>query len=118
MGIADDLRALHNDTQREGWDGYGAAPTSAESLTRLLAFIDALPSDIDMPTPSAHPDGDMGVEWCLRPDWIISLCMSTDGKIHYAALLGERRVAQAEQFTDIAPDGIVALIRDWQKSAA
>ena len=71
-----------------GWDGYHALPI--EDATHALAtdFLKSLPLGIPVPAVSADSDGQITLEWHLSPRKTVSVSVSQDGELHFAALNG------------------------------
>jgi hypothetical protein len=61
----------------------------------------------------AEPDGHITLEWYHSPRQVLSVSVSADSELNYAALLpGPRRASGKEQFVGDIPATILALIRD------
>jgi hypothetical protein len=59
----------------------------------------------------AEPDGHITLEWYRGPRWTLSVSVSPDGMLYYAALFGSSEVRGAEPFFGDVPDIILSLIR-------
>ncbi len=70
------------------WDGYGALPVEQETFHNAYCLIEALPLGYPLPSVGAEPDGHLTLEWYRHPRWTLSVSVSPEGTLHYAALLG------------------------------
>jgi len=109
-GSLTELCQVFDDCRHANWDGYGARPV-AESAFRLASqFLEALPLGTPAPSVGAEPDGHLTLEWHRSPRRTLSLSMSPEGDLHYAALLGTSKRYGTEPFCGEAPPVIVDLI--------
>lgn len=93
------------------WDGYGASPIAPETFTHACRFLGALPLGIPAPSIGAEPDGHVTFEWHRSSRRTLSVSISPEGDLHYAALLGPSKVYGTEPFFGELPSRIVDLIR-------
>ena len=63
-----------------------------------------------MPSIGAEPDGQITVEWYRSPQRTLSVSISPDGELHYAALLGSAKTCGTEPFTGAVPNVVADLI--------
>ena len=105
--IRDQLRACG----RPGWDGYRAEPVRPETGEYAHQFIDALPYGLPMPTVGAETDGHLTVEWYRTPSRVLSVSISPERELHYAALLGTARRNGTEPFLGAVPEDVLELVR-------
>jgi hypothetical protein len=105
------LYTIFEDRQKANWDGYGAEPMSLDSYRVAYRFLEALPPDINPPTIGAEPDGQITIEWYVRPSYTISISASPEGELHYAAMSGPNRVCGTEAFFQDIPANILRIIR-------
>lgn len=85
--VFDELFQVANDCRNRNWDGYDAEPLSDDAYKQAYFFIESLPVGTPAPTIGAEPDGDVTLEWHRSPRRTLSVSISPDGYIHYAALL-------------------------------
>ena len=112
-GIGAAVEELHDVAEecRSGnWDGYGAAPVSWGTLEQASRFLDAFPLSTPAPSVGAEPDGHVTFEWYHSPRRTLSVSVSPEGELHYAALLGLRKVFGSEPFFGEVPQSILDLI--------
>lgn len=92
------------------WDGYGASSVASQTFNHACRFLGALPLGIPAPSIGAEPDGHLTFEWHRSPRWILSVSISPEGDLHYAALLGSSKVYGSEPFFGETPSRILDLI--------
>ncbi len=109
--LRDDLAEVWAECQLPDWDGHGALPVSRTALRNMRDFLEALPLGFPHPTIAADPHGHLSVEWYRSPRRVLSVSVSDDDLLHYAALLGSSRTCGTETFYGEAPDTILGLIR-------
>jgi hypothetical protein len=110
-GLDEQLYDVVEQCARPGWDGYDAEPVSQEAYANAYRFIEGLPLDFPMPSISAEPDGHITFEWYASPRRTLSVSISPDGEIHYAALLGATRSYGTEPFSGEIPRTILSWAR-------
>ncbi len=92
------------------WDGYGAAPLLEETSLQACSFLDALPLGTPAPSVGVEPDGHLTLEWYQSPRRVLSVTVSPEGDLHYAALLGPAKAYGTEPFLGSVPQSILDLI--------
>lgn len=96
---------------RRGWDGYGAEPVRQDTYLNARRFIEALPHGFPMPTVGAEADGHLTLEWYRNPSRVLSVSVSPEGDLHYAALLGSAaRCNGTEPFLGDVPGDLLQII--------
>ena len=106
-----ELEQVYADCQELGWDGYGALAVSEATYRLTRKFMDALPLGLPAPAFGAEPDGQLTVEWYSSPRRTLSISISAEGELHYAALVGASKAYGTEAFFGEVPRAIVDLIR-------
>ena len=109
-GIFDDLGSIFQECRSANWDGYGAVPVRPETLINTRRFLLALPWGTPPPAIGAEPDGHLTLEWHRSPRRTLSISVSPDGDLHFAALLGPRTRYGTELFVNDVPRVILDLI--------
>jgi hypothetical protein len=109
--IRDDLGSVWDECRRPDWDGFGALPVSQETLRNAYTFLESLPLGCPVPSVGAEPDGQLTLEWHRGPRRTLSVSVTPEGDLHYAALSGRNRVFGTEAFFGEAPSAIIHLIR-------
>jgi hypothetical protein len=92
------------------WDGYGAIPISPESYNQAYCFLDSLPLGMPVPSIGVDPDGQLTFEWHRNPRRTLSVSVSSEGDLHYAALIGFKKEYGTEVFIGEFPEKFVALV--------
>jgi len=113
-GVLDELYSMTKGCLVAGWDGYGAAPVCAEAFTQACRFLEALPFGVPAPSVGAEPDGQLTLEWYRSPRRLLSVSISPDGDLHYAAILGPSKAYGTEAFFGEVPRTILGLIHRVQ----
>jgi hypothetical protein len=96
--------------RQPNWDGYGARPVREETFHLAHQFLTVLPLSIPLPSIGAEPDGHITVEWYRAPQRTLSVSISPDAELHYAALLGSDKTFGTEAFTGAVPKVVADLI--------
>jgi len=110
MGV-DELYKIVEQCNTANWDGYGAAPVARETFMHAYNFMEALPLGTTAPSVGAEPDGHLTLECYRSPRRTLSVSISPEGELHYAALLGHRKIYGTEPFWGEVPDIIMNIIR-------
>jgi hypothetical protein len=106
----DELFQIWQDSCTPNWDGNGAL--GVESLTYIHArdFLDSLPLSCPLPSIGVEPDGHLTFEWYRHTRWILSVSISPERTVYYAALFGNNEHKGVEKFFDQIPQMILGLI--------
>jgi hypothetical protein len=104
------LLALADDCIAPNWDGYDASPVLPETVRAASCLLEALPIGTPMPIVGAEPDGHVTFEWYRSPRRTLSVSISPEGEIHYAALLGSSKAYGTEPFFGETPQVVLQLI--------
>lgn len=107
----EELRGVADECSSNGWDGYEAAPVEQETIRQANHFLDALPLGMAVPSVGVEPDGQITFEWYQSPRRILSVSVSPEGDLHYAALLGYRKSYGTEPFFGEIPSDVLNLVR-------
>ncbi len=112
------LFAAAADAANSGWDGYDALPVSSRTLWNALSLIGSLPRDTPPPSIEAHPDGEIGLEWYVDKDHVLTMSIDASGIISYAVSIGFERLRGREFLRAAFPETVgVALTRLMERSA-
>lgn len=93
-----DLEALAEQCGQDNWDGYQAARVLPETIRQATIVLESVPGDLPLPTLGAEPDGQVTLEWYRSPQQVVSVSVSPEGNLHYAAILGLRKAYGTEPF--------------------
>jgi hypothetical protein len=105
-----ELFQTFEECRQPNWDGYAAQPVSAEIYNLAYEFLTALPPGTPDPSLGAEPDGHITAEWYRSPQRTLSVSVSPDGELHYAALLGSAKTCGTEPLTGAVPKVVADLI--------
>lgn len=106
-----DLIEVKSTYAEEGWDGYGAHSLSNESYDRAIEFLESLPNSVATPEVDADPDGHVTFEWYKSPYRSLSVSVSPEGDLHYAALIGPNKANGKEVFNGLPPKSILDIMK-------
>ena len=109
-GVLSELLQTVRECREPNWDGYGAEPVFDITYHLAQQFLKALPLGTPAPSIGAEPDGHLTVEWYRSPRRTLSVSISPEGDLHYAALIGTAKAFGTEPFFGEAPRAIVDLI--------
>jgi len=107
----DELGEVWNDCHNPNWDAHGAEPVERETLRNVYLFIEALPHGYPLPSVGAEPDGHVTLEWYRATNWVLSVSVSPEGVLYYAALLGDEDPRGTCRFDGEVPNTILFWIR-------
>lgn len=108
--LFDELFETVEECRQPNWDGYGAQPVRDETYRFAYEFLTALPPSTPAPSVGTEPDGHLTVEWYRSPERTLSVSISADGNLHFAALLGLTKAYGTEPFVGEVPKIISDLI--------
>jgi len=109
--LHDELGTVWQDCREPNWDGFGAMPVSNDMRQEARALLESFPLGFPSPSIGAEPDGSLTLEWHRSPRRTLSVSITPDGNLHFAALVGPNRVYGTEAFFGEVPDSILGLIR-------
>ncbi len=109
--LLEELAEAWAECQEPNWDGYDALPVSRAALRNMYTFLEALPFGFPRPTIGADPQGHLSVEWYRSPRRVLSVSVTSDELLHYAALLGSSKTSGTETFFGEVPESILSLVR-------
>ncbi len=109
--VIDELSGVAKHCSVANWDGYGAVPVAEQTYEQARSFLDALPSGTPVPSVGVEPDGHLTLEWYRSPRRLLSVSVTPEGDLHYAALIGPAKAYGTEPFLGEAPQPIPDLIR-------
>ncbi len=108
--VLEDLIKVAEECSSANWDGYGAEPITNETFWQAYHFLSALPFGFPTPSVGAEPDGHLTFEWHRSSRRTLSISVSPEGDLHYAALLGASKAYGTEPFSGVVPKIILDLI--------
>ena len=107
----DALFDTYNESSQDNWDGHGASAVTQSVYRNAYRLLEVIPDGVSFPSIGAEPDGQITFEWHQSPRQTLSLSITSEGDIHYAALLGAGRAYGTEPFLDQIPDTVLSLIQ-------
>jgi len=81
--LNDELFQVLSDCSGKNWDGYGARPISLTSFIEVQSFITKIDS-LPIPDVSAHPDGELALDWYGDGGDVFSMSFGEAKKVSYA----------------------------------
>jgi hypothetical protein len=108
--LTDALDELADGCAAPNWDGHGAEPLSTDTIEEARRVIASLPLGTARPEIGIEPDGQITLEWYRSPRFVLSISISPQAELHYAALLGPTRRYGTEPFFGELPPAILDLI--------
>ena len=108
--IREQLADIWEECREPNWDGYDATAVTWDTYNNTERFLRSLPFGIALPSVGAEPDGHITLDWHVSQRRTLSVSMSPDAELHYAALLGPGRVCGTEPFFGDVPKMILGLI--------
>jgi hypothetical protein len=105
-----ELKAVVAECRTSNWDGYNAYPVAADTYDFARQFLQALPLYSAPTSIGAEPDGHLTLEWHKSSRWLLSLSISPEGMLYYAALFGSSKQYGSEPFLGNVPQQILNLI--------
>jgi len=109
-GVFDELMAVAEECRTENWDAYGAVPMPQQTINYAYGFLAALPLGTPAPSVGAEPDGHLTLEWHCSPRRTLSVSVSPEGDLHYAAIIASNKAYGTEAFFGEVPQTILYLI--------
>jgi hypothetical protein len=109
--LREELGEIWEQCRDPNWDGFGSLAVNNDTLRNTYVFLESLPLGTPGPSVGAEPDGSFTLEWHRSPRRTLSVSVSPDGDLHFAAIFGPSRVYGTEAFFGEIPDNILALIR-------
>jgi hypothetical protein len=107
----DELAEVYNDCSAPNWDAAGADAVEPDTFHNAYLFIKALPWGYPLPSVGAEPDGHVTLEWYRAPNWLLSVSVSREGTLYWAALVGMEDPRGSCPFYGEVPDSILYWIR-------
>jgi hypothetical protein len=108
--IRGELAEVWDECRHQDWDGYDALPVDWTSVQNAHRLLLALPLGTRLPSVGAIPSGEITLEWHHSRRRTLTVTVTPDGDLHYAALLGPSRTCGTEPFDDEVPATILNLI--------
>lgn len=107
----DELFVVWEECKTANWDGDNAFPVKDQTFRYTYSLIQALPLGISLPSVGVEPDGHLTLEWYRNSRWTLSVSISPEGQLYYAALFGDSVEKGSEVFFGKVPQPILNLIQ-------
>lgn len=107
----DELSLIFEECREADWDGYQAEPVSEGTYQLAAQFLKALPLGTSAPAIGAEPDGHITMDWYRSSRRTLSVSISPESELHYAALVGSGKAYGTEPFFGDVPETIMNLIK-------
>lgn len=108
--VLEELTLTFEECRESNWDGYQAEPVSDETYQLAVQLLKALPLGTSTPAIGAEPDGHLTMEWYRSTHRTLSVSISPESEIHYAALVGTSKAYGTEPFFGDVPETVMNLI--------
>ena len=102
-----ELDAVYEECRNRRGAGQGAEPVQLQTRELARRFLEALPPESPLPSIGAEPDGHLTLEWYRATDWLLSVSVSAEGMLHWAALLGDEDPRGSCRFDGEVPETIL-----------
>jgi len=86
--LFDQLIDVFRECSQPGWEGEGAEAVEQQTLLIAKQLVESLPTSYRNPTISGEPDGHISLEWYVHPRRILTVSVSPNRTLHWAALIG------------------------------
>jgi hypothetical protein len=106
----EELLEVFGEASAPDWDGHSARAVSIDAYEMAKKLLRVLPLGTPMPAIGAEPDGQMTLEWYVAPHRTVSVSVSPEGELHYAALFGASSRYGTDLFYGFPPDGLLELV--------
>jgi hypothetical protein len=107
----DELDEVYHERGTLNWDAHGAEPVKPQTLQHAHRLVDAFPPEYPLPTLGAEPDGHITLEWYRATNWLLSVSVSPEGMLYWAALLEDEDPRGSCRFDGEVPETILYWIR-------
>ncbi|MGH8094180.1 MAG: hypothetical protein ACREIF_12030 [Chthoniobacterales bacterium] len=81
-----------------------------DAYLQAYRFLEGLPLGVEVPSPGVEPDGELTFEWHHGPEHTLSVSVSEEGDLHYAATIGSNTMYGTEVFLGDVPKVVSDLI--------
>lgn len=99
------------DASLANWDGLGARAVTTETVAQALSLLESLPSTVDAPDISVHPDGELSFYWTRGRRATLVVSVSGSGRVSFASILGQRRFHGTEYLVNGLPTSLELVLR-------
>jgi hypothetical protein len=107
----DELGIVWNECKKPNWDGCGALAIQPATFCNAYLFIEVLPLGCPLPSVGVEADGHLTLEWYRHSRWTLSISVSPEGILYFAALFGASDVRGSEPFLGVISKSLLDLIQ-------
>ena len=112
----DALKTIYAECAEKNWDGDGAEAISFEAYREALNFISRLPSMGQMPEIIPSPNGQIGLEWYVKKDYLLVVAISGRHSLTFASLFGSTEAtSKTLPFHGAIPSDIIEMLSSLTK---
>lgn len=97
------LDMVFEQAQVQDWDSAGSAKVEPSTYIYATEFLQLLPTDVPSPEIAADTDGEILFAWDLGPRRILTVSVSRDGTLSFAALFGHKKNYGTEPLREVLP---------------
>lgn len=107
----DELCRAYEECREPAWDGYQAQAVTLDTYRHAYRLLEAMPLGWPQPSVGAEPDGHLTLEWHRSSRRTLSVSVSPEGDLHFAALIGRDKDFGTRTFMGDVPKRILELIQ-------
>jgi hypothetical protein len=107
----DELDEVFDACRNPHWDAHGAEAVNQETLRNARQFIEALPLGYSLPSVGAEPDGHLTLEWYRATNRLLSVSISPEAMLYWAALVSDEDPRGSCRFAGEVPETILYWIQ-------
>ena len=93
------------------WLAGDADAVKPETLGHAHRFLEALPPEYPLPSVGSEPDGHITLEWYRATNRLLSVSVSPEAMLYWAALVGDEDPRGSCRFDGDVPETILYWIR-------
>jgi hypothetical protein len=109
--VEDQLIDVFAECSQPSWEGEGSVSVERETLLLAKDLVESLPKTYRTPTISGEPDGHVDLEWYVNPRRVLTVSVSPEGVLYWAALIGAEDPRGSCRFYGEAPKTLVYWIQ-------
>lgn len=110
LSLLDQLIDAFIEASSDEWDGPGSVAVERETLLIAKQFVESLPSRYRTPEITPEPDGYINLEWFKTKRRLLTVSVSPDGRLHWAALIGDEDPRGSCFFSGKAPKTLLHIL--------
>ena len=100
------------------WDGFGAKAVATSTVLHAIEVLDSLPTTMEQPDISIHPDGEVGFFWSRGDRNSVAVAVAPTGLISFASLRGHRRLYGSDYLVNGLPTSLALVLRQLHSDEA